>query len=67
MSAPFSILDIGRRINSLSVAYCDLDERRDPRSRHLADFGGATFGWASGVDIEFLHTINVTLSVSYLK
>ena len=36
MSAPFLILDIGRRINSLSVAYCDLDERRDS----IASFGG---------------------------
>lgn len=26
MSPPFSILDIGRRINSLSVAYCELDD-----------------------------------------
>jgi hypothetical protein len=26
MSTPFSILDIGRRINSLSVAYCELDD-----------------------------------------
>jgi hypothetical protein len=26
MSTPFSILDIGRRINSLSLAYCDLDD-----------------------------------------
>ena len=29
MSTPFSILDIGRRINSLSVAYCDLDDDPD--------------------------------------
>jgi hypothetical protein len=29
MSTPFSILEIGRRINSLSVAYCDLDDDPD--------------------------------------